>query len=79
MTWSAGSWPRPAVFDWLVRAGGVPEDDARTSLNLGVGMLVVAGPAETVGVAAALHAAGETVWEIGAVEAGPRGVEWIGP
>lgn len=75
----AGSWPRPAVFAWLVRAGDVPEDDARSSLNLGVGMLVVVAPGEADGVAAALGAAGETAWEIGRVEAGERGVEWQGP
>lgn len=75
----ADAWPRPAVFEWLVRAGEVPEDDARASLNLGVGMLVVAAPDEAEGVGAALRAAGETVWTIGAVEAGPRGVEWRSP
>lgn len=75
----AAGWPRPPVFDWLMRAGEVPEDDARASLNLGVGMLVVAAPGEAYGVASALRDAGETAWEIGAVEAGPRGVEWTGP
>jgi phosphoribosylformylglycinamidine cyclo-ligase len=75
----AGSWPRPAVFEWLVRAGEVPEEDARTSLNLGIGMLVVVASQEAAAVAADLRAAGETVWEIGAVEAGPRGVEWFEP
>lgn len=75
----AGAWPRPALFEWLVRTGGVPEDDARTSLNLGVGMLVVAAPGESEEVAGALRAAGETVWVMGRIEAGPRGVEWSGP
>lgn len=75
----AGSWPRPAVFEWLVRTGGVPEEDARTSLNLGLGMVLVVEAGELPGVAAALRAAGEQAWEIGAVEGGPRGVEWQGP
>ena len=74
-----GSWPRPALFEWLVRAGEVPEDDARASLNLGIGMLAVVPPGEVAGVEADLRAAGETVWNIGAVESGERGVEWIGP
>src|SRR5262249_22913701 len=26
----AGTWPRPAVFRWLIAAGQVPEEDART-------------------------------------------------
>jgi phosphoribosylformylglycinamidine cyclo-ligase len=75
----AGSWPRPAVFAWLVRAGDVPEDDARASLNLGLGMLAVVRAEDVAGVVAALAQAGETVWEIGSVEAGARGVEWSGP
>jgi phosphoribosylformylglycinamidine cyclo-ligase len=75
----AGAWPRPALFEWLVRAGSVPEDDARASLNLGVGMLVVVAPGEAEEVAGALRAAGETVWAIGRIEAGARGVEWSGP
>lgn len=75
----ARAWPRPAVFEWLVRAGDVPEEDARTALNLGVGMVVVAAPDEAEAVAAALGAADERTWEIGRVEAGPRGVEWQGP
>jgi len=74
-----GAWPRPALFEWLVRAGEVPEEDARASLNLGVGMLVVVARDESDAVAATLRAAGETAWEIGRVEAGARGVEWSGP
>jgi len=74
-----GAWPRPAVFRWLVEAGGVPEDDARSALNLGVGMVVVAAPADADAVAAALTRAGETVWSLGDVVAGARGVEWTAP
>lgn len=70
------SWPRPAVFQWLISAGSVPEDDARASLNLGVGMVVVTAPEAEREVQQALRAAGETVWSIGTIEAGERGVEW---
>jgi len=74
----AAAWPRPAVFRWLAEAGGVPEDDARSSLNLGIGMVVVAAAEDAPGVLAALRAAGETAWEIGAVASGERAVEWVG-
>ncbi len=70
------AWPRPALFDWLIFAGGVPQDDARTSLNLGVGMVVVVAPEDDTEVQQALRAAGETVWSIGTIETGERGVEW---
>jgi phosphoribosylformylglycinamidine cyclo-ligase len=72
----ADAWPRPAVFRWLMAAGDVPEVDAREALNLGVGMVVVVpagGAAET---ARALEHAGETVWTLGDVREGARGVEW---
>jgi phosphoribosylformylglycinamidine cyclo-ligase len=71
-----GAWPRPAVFRWLIDAGGVPEDDARTTLNLGLGMLAIVALGEADGVARALAEAGETVWTVGEVVAGERGVEW---
>jgi phosphoribosylformylglycinamidine cyclo-ligase len=35
-----GSWPRPAVFDWLTERG-VPEDEQRRVFNVGIGMCAV--------------------------------------
>lgn len=71
-----GAWPRPALFRWLLGSGEVPEDDARTSLNLGVGMVIVTAPEHAGDVMRSLRDAGETVWPIGTVHAGERGVEW---
>lgn len=73
-----GAWPEPAVFRWLRAAGGVPLEDARSALNLGIGMVVVVAPGDVAVVSAALMEAGETAWRIGDVTAGERGVEWIG-
>jgi len=73
---SPSAWPRPALFRWLQQAGNVPEDDARGALNLGVGMAVVVEPARVAAVSGALASAGETVWRLGDVAAGERGVEW---
>uniref|UniRef100_A0A832I1D1 Phosphoribosylformylglycinamidine cyclo-ligase n=1 Tax=Eiseniibacteriota bacterium TaxID=2212470 RepID=A0A832I1D1_UNCEI len=70
------AWERPALFRWIVEAGGVPEDDARTALNLGLGMVAVCAPEEAGPLMAEWRAAGERVWRIGAVRAGPRGVVW---
>jgi phosphoribosylformylglycinamidine cyclo-ligase len=72
----ATAWPRPAVFGWLMAEGGVPEGDAREALNLGVGMVVVSPADRADGLAASLVAAGETVWALGEVRPGLRGVEW---
>lgn len=39
-----GSWPVPAVFDELVRAGGLAEGEAYAALNMGVGFVLVVAP-----------------------------------
>jgi phosphoribosylaminoimidazole synthetase len=44
--WTA--WKRPAVFEWLQSAGGVPENDMRRTFNLGIGMILIVDP-ENVG------------------------------
>jgi phosphoribosylformylglycinamidine cyclo-ligase len=73
------AWPRPPLFRWLMAAGSIPEDDARASLNLGIGMVMVVDPQVAPEVRQALEAAGETVYAIGSIEAGPRRVEWMEP
>ncbi len=62
-----GSWPRPAVFDWLQRAGGVAEEEMLRVFNCGVGMaLVVSNVASAT---ALLSELGEDVHVIGRIEA----------
>lgn len=75
----ARAWERPAVFRWLIDAGRVPEEDARTSFNLGIGMIVVVAPGDADAIAAELQAAGEIVHRIGALEARAREVRWTDP
>ena len=72
------AWERPALVRWLVEAGEVPESDARATLNLGVGMVVVCAPEEADRLASELARAGERVFLMGSVVAGERGVEWTG-
>lgn len=76
---SADAWPRPALFRWLQSAGAVPEDDVRSALNLGVGMVLVVAADDAASVTAALERAGETVWALGGIAAGERAVEWTRP
>lgn len=71
-----GRWPRPPVMQWLIERGEVPEDDARTSLNLGIGMVVVTAPEDAAAVAHEVAGRGTEVWRIGEVDEGPRGVDW---
>ena len=70
------AWEWPALFRWLVTVGDVPLDDARSSFNLGIGMIGVCAPERSSFVIEALEQAGERVVEIGSIVAGTRGVEW---
>ena len=65
------AWPRPAIFDWLQRAGNVAEDEMFRVFNCGIGMVAVVAAADARRAAARLRAAGETVYAIGAVEKTP--------
>jgi len=65
------AWPRPAVFEWLQRTGNVAEDEMWRVFNCGIGMALVVAPAHAKAAADLLRAAGETVYEIGSVDAGP--------
>jgi phosphoribosylformylglycinamidine cyclo-ligase len=63
-----GAWPRPPVFQWLQQAGNVAEDEMWRVFNCGIGMVVVVAAAHAKAAAEQLRKAGETVYEIGAVE-----------
>ena len=63
-----GAWPRPPVFQWLQKAGNVAEDEMWRVFNCGIGMVVVVAEAHAKAAADHLRKAGETVYEIGAVE-----------
>jgi phosphoribosylformylglycinamidine cyclo-ligase len=66
-------WTLPPIFVQLQEGGQIaPEEMART-FNCGIGMVVIVAADEASGVAAKLAASGETVFEIGGIERGPRG------
>ena len=67
------SWPMPALFQWLQRAGQVQEDEMYRVFNCGIGMAVVVAAADADAVAARLQAEGETVYRIGRIDARREG------
>jgi phosphoribosylformylglycinamidine cyclo-ligase len=71
-----GAWPLPPLMRWLMQTGEVPPEDARSALNLGIGMVAVVRASGEREVIASLTGRGEQVWRIGVVEAGEHGVEW---
>ena len=67
-------WPRPAVFDWLQRAGNVARDEMYRTFNCGLGMTITVPAPDADRALQILRARGETVAVIGEVRAGDREV-----
>ena len=66
-----GGWARPAVFDWLIREGGLDRDEALATFNCGIGMVIAVAADRAEAVAAVLEEGGERVREIGRVTGSP--------
>ena len=54
------SWTVPPLFEWLVRVGDVPLEDAYRTFNMGIGLILVVAPGHADAVLAQLAAAGES-------------------
>jgi phosphoribosylformylglycinamidine cyclo-ligase len=61
------SWTIPPIFQWLQRAGGVPEAEMFRAFNMGVGLILVAAPEDADRLLAALREAGEAAWHLGEI------------
>jgi len=72
----ARAWPLPRLDAWLIEAGGIPIEDARTAFNLGIGMIAVCAASETAALVRMAEASGDRALVIGAVTAGERSVQW---
>ncbi|MCC8136577.1 MAG: phosphoribosylformylglycinamidine cyclo-ligase [Clostridiales bacterium] len=68
------SYPVPAIFDLLAKKGEIDEHMMYNTYNMGIGMAVVVDLADVQTAKQAMEAAGETVYEIGRIEAGEKGV-----
>ncbi len=67
------AWPLPPLFRWLQEQGGVADAEMHRVFNCGIGMVLVVGDRDAEGAMQRLHAAGETVYRIGAIERRPGG------
>ncbi|NBT76057.1 MAG: phosphoribosylformylglycinamidine cyclo-ligase [Betaproteobacteria bacterium] len=64
-----GSWPLPAVMEWIQEQGQIDEHEMHRVFNCGIGMVVVVDAHAADEIAATLTAAGERVYAIGRVRA----------
>lgn len=63
------AWPRPEIFGWLQREGGVAESEMHRTFNCGIGFVVIVAEADAARAAELLRAQGQTVHAIGRIEA----------
>ena len=68
------SWPRPAVFEWLMQEGNVALPEMYRTFNMGLGMVACVDPADARRTLEALKSAGEEAWVIGRVSRDADGV-----
>lgn len=73
-----GSWPVPAVFEWLMARSGMAFEAAARVWNMGIGYVLVVPPGAAEETLARLAAAGETAWVVGELRQGDGGVVWEG-
>jgi phosphoribosylformylglycinamidine cyclo-ligase len=62
-----GSWPIPAVFRSLQRAGRIPRDDMLRTFNMGLGMVAIVSEQAAEAFLSDLEARGEHAWIVGRV------------
>lgn len=72
------AWERPAVFDWLQRAGTIENDEMYRTFNCGIGMTITVGAGYLASALDILRAAGEVPVVIGEVRRGNGGVVLLG-
>jgi phosphoribosylformylglycinamidine cyclo-ligase len=65
-----GSWPVPPVFDLVAEAAGTSREDLRSTLNLGIGMVLVVDGARADDAVRRARALGTQAFAIGRVVAG---------
>ncbi len=68
------SYQVPAIFRMLAERGEIAEEMMYNTYNMGIGMVVAVDSADVEQAKAAIRAAGETAYVIGAIENGEKGV-----
>ncbi|MBS0354436.1 MAG: phosphoribosylformylglycinamidine cyclo-ligase [Proteobacteria bacterium] len=67
------AWTLPPLFQWLQQAGNVDAQEMYRVFNCGIGMVVIVAKEDAAAAAEQLRATGETVYELGTIEARAEG------
>ncbi len=68
-----GNWPLPQIFEVIEKRGPVERSEMFRTFNMGLGLVIAAGPAEADDVTAALEETGESPCRVGDVCSGKEG------
>jgi len=60
-----GSWPTPALFDWLQEEGNISDDEMLKTFNCGIGMVICVAQENVDAALAQLKQSGESAYTIG--------------
>lgn len=71
------SYPLPPIFTLMQETGNIPANEMYNTFNMGIGMIVAVSRDEAALAKEILEKTGETVYEIGKVEAGSEGVRLL--
>jgi phosphoribosylformylglycinamidine cyclo-ligase len=69
----ASRWPRPEIFSWLQKEGGVAEAEMHRTFNCGIGFVLIVAARDADRATELLAAAGQSVFAIGSIEARSEG------
>jgi len=72
-----GTWPVLPIFEFIRQRGEVEEAEMFRTFNMGVGMIMVASPANAAAIREQFAARHEPVYEIGEVVSGDRAVSYL--
>ncbi|MDB5816976.1 MAG: purM [Rhizobacter sp.] len=64
----ASRWPRPEIFSWLQKEGGVAEAEMHRTFNCGIGFVLIVAADDAARATELLVTAGQTVFSIGKIE-----------
>ena len=70
----ATAWPRPEIFQWLQSEGSIDDTEMLRTFNCGIGLVIIVSSDTAAQAHEMLEASGETVYRLGEVQAGGRGI-----